>query len=48
MIHDMTQRAKMMGDSNLRSLIAHCVIFPRILNEFYEILLKELKEREKK
>lgn len=48
MIRDMTKIAKMTGDSNLRSLTAHCVIFPRILNEFYKILLKELKEREKK
>jgi len=48
MIRDMTQRAKMTGDLSLRSLIAHCVIFPRILNDFREILLKELKIREKK
>lgn len=47
MFHDMTQRAKMTEDLNLRSLTAHCAIFPRILNDFHEILLKELKEREK-
>ena len=45
MIRNMTQMAKMMGDLNIRRLIAHCEIFPRILKEFDQILLKELETR---
>lgn len=48
MIGNMTQMVKQMGDLNIKRLMAHCVIFPRILNEFNTVLSNELEERRKK
>jgi hypothetical protein len=44
----MTQIAKQLGDLNIKRLIAHCVIFPTILEEFNEILSNELEQRRNK
>ena len=48
MIGNMIQMVKQMGDLNIRRLMAHCIVFPRILNEFNTILSNELEERGKK
>ena len=47
MISTMTVYAKQSSDLSLRTLIAHCEIFPRILNEFSIVLQKELESRRK-
>lgn len=48
MIGNMKQMVKQMGDLNIKRLMAHCIIFPRILNEFNTVLSYELEERRKK
>lgn len=47
MIGNMTQMVKQMGDLNIKRLMAHCIIFPRILDEFNTVLSNELEERSK-
>jgi hypothetical protein len=48
MISNMINISKQMSDLNIKRLMAHCTIFPKILNEFSVVLSKELEERKQK
>lgn len=48
MISNMINISKQMSDLNIKRLMAHCTIFPKILNEFNVVLSNELEERKHK
>jgi hypothetical protein len=48
MIINMTNISKQMSDLNIKRLMAHCIIFAKILNEFNSVLSSELAERKQK
>ena len=48
MISNMTDISKQMSDLNIKRLMAHCAIFPKILNEFNVVLSNELEGRKQK
>lgn len=48
MIGNMIEVSKQMSDLNIKRLMAHCAIFPKILNEFNVVLSNELEKRKQK
>jgi len=48
MIRNMIEVSKQMSDLNIKRLMAHCAIFPKILNEFNVVLSNELEKRKQK
>ena len=48
MISNMIDISKQMSDLNIKRLMAHCTIFPKILNEFNVVLSNELEARKGK
>jgi hypothetical protein len=48
MISNMIYISKQMSDLNIKRLMAHCAIFPKILNEFNVVLSNELEVRKQK
>jgi hypothetical protein len=48
MISNMIDISKQMSDLNIKRLMAHCTIFPKILNEFNAVLSNELEDRKQK